>query len=197
MIKTWCVQAKPILGWQMAGVVLDLIFRYYSSWNVQPSEISLPIDAALCQVWCLGLFCCLTGEVWGLLQLFCDSPGAAAVLGTGDKPWLAGSRIWSTLIPRVMGLLFYGSPCAAFPADERILLSALWKKNQKKPNPSGTLGLPLASLGAFWVKPPLEKSPNSFHWENPQNVLAKGGQCRQINSQVVGPCISRDASWII
>lgn len=170
--------------------MLDVIFEYYYPWNVQVSEISLPIEADLCQVWCLCLFCCLIGEVWVLLHLFCGSPGRAAVLGTEEKPWLAGSRIWSTLIPRVTALLFDGSPCAAFPADERILLSALWKKT----NPRGTLGLPLASLGAFWVKPPLEKSPNSFHWENPQNGLAKGGQCRQINSQVLGPCIFRDAS---
>lgn len=60
-----------------------------------------------------------------LLHLFSDSPGEAAVLGTEEKPWLAGSRVWSASIPRVTGLLFYGRPCALFPADERVLLSAL------------------------------------------------------------------------
>lgn len=173
MIKTWCVQAKPILGWQMAGVVLDLIFRYYSSWNVQPSEISLPIDAALCQVWCLGLFCCLTGEVWGLLHLFCDSPGAAAVLGTGDKPWLAGSRIWSTLIPRVMGLLFYGSPCAAFPADERILLSAL-KKKPEKTKPKWDSGSAFGISWGFLGQATTGKIPQFFPLGKPTKCAGKG-----------------------
>lgn len=34
----------------LAGVVLDLISGCYSSWNVSPLEISLPVEADLCQV---------------------------------------------------------------------------------------------------------------------------------------------------